>query len=233
LNDPFNNAMFHDNTELQEDNKKLKTATAQLQEELEKIKDKLTQLYLHLNNTEVTPRTMIPSPSLLVPQEPLLPMNDIQDLLNAPSNIVALFNNIDIEQAATIQAKLAKELIKLANSYKIPELTFDVQASKQRFNFSTWYSKLQTILLMFPQTASVIDNMGMVKFYENSNDVGNKALFLLIGSKVDTYFQRAIRHFTGQGDKALAFIKSQCANISNEDRTNFPPCFHDITYQGK
>lgn len=78
---------------------------------------------------------------------------------------------------------------------------------------------------MFPQTASVIEDSGTIRFYENSNDLGNKALFLLIGSKVDTYFQWAIRHFAGQGDEALAFIKSQCANISNEDRTHFHHAF--------
>jgi len=31
--------------------------------------------------------------------------------------------------------KLTKELIKLAESHKVPELKFDEQASKQRFNY--------------------------------------------------------------------------------------------------
>jgi hypothetical protein len=60
---------------------------------------------------------------------------------------------------------------------------------------------------MFPQTASVIHHDEKIGFYQNSNDFGNKALFLLIGAKVDTYFQRAIRPFAGPGDKALAFIR--------------------------
>jgi hypothetical protein len=47
----------------------------------------------------------------------------------------------------------------------------------------------------------------------------------LIGAKVDNYFQRAIRHFAGQGDKALAFIQSQCANVSNEDKSHFHHAF--------
>jgi len=47
----------------------------------------------------------------------------------------------------------------------------------------------------------------------------------LIGSKVDTYFQRAIPHFSGHGDKALAFIRSQCANISTEDKAHFHHAF--------
>jgi len=40
------------------------------------------------------------------------------------------------------QAKLAKELIKLANTYRVPELTFTDQASRRRFNFQTWFNKL-------------------------------------------------------------------------------------------
>jgi hypothetical protein len=78
---------------------------------------------------------------------------------------------------------------------------------------------------MFPQTASIIQDDGNIMFYSNSNDFGNKALFLLIGAKVDTYFQRALRHFSRQGDKALAFIKSQCINVSNEDKTHFHHIF--------
>jgi hypothetical protein len=130
-----------------------------------------------------------------------------------------------IAEDNVIQAKLAKELIKLANSYKIQELTFDVQASKRRFNFSTWFSKMQTILSLFPQTACVIQQDGTIRFYDNNNDLGNKALFLLIGTKVDTYFQRAIRHFSGQGYKALVFIQTQCANISLEDKAHFHHAF--------
>jgi uncharacterized phage infection (PIP) family protein YhgE len=40
--------------ELQQDNQKLRTATAQLQEELAKIKEELTQIYVNLNNAEPT-----------------------------------------------------------------------------------------------------------------------------------------------------------------------------------
>jgi hypothetical protein len=209
-----------ENTELQEDDRKLRTATAQLKEELDKVKAELTQIYHNLNNAEVSSN----------PKGRLLPTNaqpvdKVHDLLSAPSNTPHLLDTENKSKDISLQAKLAKELIKLASSYKIPELTFDVQASNRRFNFSTWFAKLQTILSMFPQTASVIEDSGTIRFYENSNDLGNKALFLLIGSKVDTYFQWAIRHFAGQGDEALAFIKSQCANISNEDRTHFHHAF--------
>jgi hypothetical protein len=40
------------------------------------------------------------------------------------------------------QAKLAKELIKLANTYKVPELTFTEKATKRRFNYQTCFTKL-------------------------------------------------------------------------------------------
>jgi len=50
------------------------------------------------------------------------------------------------------QAKLAKELIKLANTYRVLELTFTDQASRRRFNFQTWFNKLWPILAMFLET---------------------------------------------------------------------------------
>jgi hypothetical protein len=202
---------LYENTELKEDNVKLQTATAQLQEELDKVKAELTQIYLTLNDTaDQTPRAVVP-PNDTTTKKITASANEVQDLLaliNTPSKHQDVFDKVDNANEATQQAKLAKELIKLATSYKIPELTFDVQASKRCFNFSTWFSKLQMILSMFPQTASIIQDDGNIMFYSNSNDFGNKASFLLIGAKVDTYFQRAIRHFSGQGDKALAFIKS-------------------------
>jgi uncharacterized protein YdcH (DUF465 family) len=222
--DPFDNALYYENSELQEDNRKLQTATAQLQEELAKVKAELTQIYLNLDNAEKASNSNVEDPPR--PADTTTSVQQIQDLLSSttvpPTSYDMKIFNTD-ENA--LQAKLAKELIKLANSYKIAELTFDVQASKRRFNFSTWFSKMQTILSMFPQTASVIQHDGKIGFYQNTNDFGNKALFLLIGSKVDTYFQRAIRHFAGQGDKALAFIQSQCANISNEDKSHFHHAF--------
>jgi hypothetical protein len=216
--DPFNDILYYENTELKEDNIKLKTATAQLQEELEKIKAELTQIYINLNNADQIPATSIPAKDS-TSTVPTGSVTQVQDLLSSTEPQLTNSNE------ATLQARLAKELIKLANSYKIPELTFDIQASKRRFNFSTWFSKLQNILSMFPQTSSVVDDSGTIIFYSNSNDFGNKALYLLIGATVDNYFQRAIRHFAGQGDKALAFIQSQCANVSNEDKSHFHHAF--------
>jgi hypothetical protein len=84
---------------------------------------------------------------------------------------------------------------------------------------------MQTILSMFPETALIVQDPTTVSFYPNSKDIGNKSLFLLIGAKVDAYFQRAIRHFSGHGDKALAFIKSQCVNVSTEDKSAFYHAF--------
>jgi hypothetical protein len=200
--DPYNDILYYENTEMKEDNLKLKTATAQLQEELDKVKAELTQINLNLNKMEQTPRT---TPPITGPQMTHTATTTyIQDLFPPSPNLDTKRNNVSDE--ATLQAKLAKELIKLANSYKFPELTFDIQASKRRYNFSTWFTKLQTILSMFPQTSNVIQDSGMIMFYPNSNDFGNKALFLLIGAKVDNYFQRAIRPFAGQCDKALAFF---------------------------
>lgn len=49
--------------------------------------------------------------------------------------------------------------------------------------------------------------------------IGNRALYLLISFRVDSYFQRAIRHFEPFGNKALALLQDQCAHISREDKS--------------
>lgn len=232
MDDPYENILYYDNSELQEDHKKLQTATAQLQEELRMVKAELTQIYSNLNNDiDKSPRASTSTNTDFV-----LPntasTNDIQDLLSLVEPTpkpVDVFDWLDNANAATLQAKLAKELIKLTNSYKILDLTFDIQASKWRFNFSTWYSKMQTILSMFPQIALVVQDPSTVSFYSNSNDIGNKALFLLISATVDAYFQRAIRHFTGHGDNALAFIAiSLCQHLHRRQGT-FSSCPHHPT----
>lgn len=86
--------------------------------------------------------------------------------------------------------------MKLADAYKISELKFDVQANKRRQNYFTWSSKLQSILAMFSQTASVFKNQKITSF-QDPKDIGNKALYLLIASRVDEYFQRLIRTVEG------------------------------------
>jgi len=88
-------------------------------------------------------------------------------------------------------AKLTKELIKLAESYKVPELKFDEQASKRRFNYQAWIMKLQPILAMFTQTATVLPRDKIVPF-SDPHAIGNRALYLLVSSRTDSYFQRAI-----------------------------------------
>ena len=51
--------------------------------------------------------------------------------------------------------------------------------------------------------------------------IGNRALYLLISSRVDSYFQHAIRQFEPFGDKALELLQDQCAHISREDKSYF------------
>jgi len=60
------------------------------------------------------------------------------------------------------QAKLAKELIKLANTYNAPKLKFSEQATKHRT--AAWVTKLKTILSMFPATTTLIDQDTIVPF---------------------------------------------------------------------
>ncbi|MFN9979363.1 MAG: hypothetical protein ACK53Y_05595, partial [bacterium] len=116
--------------------------------------------------------------------------------------------------------KLTKELIKLADSYKVPELKFDEQASKRDFNYQTWIMKLQPILAMFSQTAQVLPNDKVIPF-SDPHAIGNRALNLLISSRADSYFQRAIKQFEPFSDKALALLQEQCAHISREDKSYF------------
>jgi len=123
-------------------------------------------------------------------------------------------------KSGTSLAKLTKELIKLADSYKVPELKFDEQASKRRFNYQAWLMKLQPILAMFSQTASVLPKDKVVPF-SDPHAIGNRALYLLISSRTDSYFQRAIKQFEPFGDKALELLQEQCTHISQEDKSYF------------
>jgi hypothetical protein len=125
------------------------------------------------------------------------------------------------------QAKLANELIKLADTYKMPELKFDEQAKKHRYNYHTWITKLRSILAMFSHTSSVLCDDEIIPF-DDSECIGNKALYLLIGSRVDGYFQRIIKQFEGKGDKSLELLKSQCANINALYKDHFHHLFTSI-----
>jgi len=108
---------LYENTELKEDNIKLQTATAQLQEELDKVKAELNQIYLNLNDiADQTPRAAVP-PNDTTTQKITASANEVQDLLsliNTPSKHQDKFDKVDNANKATQQAKLAKELIKLA-----------------------------------------------------------------------------------------------------------------------
>jgi hypothetical protein len=89
-------------------------------------------------------------------------------------------------------SKLTKEIIKLADTYKVPELTFDEQAARRCFNFQTWIMKLKPILTMFSQTAKVLPTDTVVPF-DDPHHIGNRVLYLLICSRVDAYFQHQHR----------------------------------------
>jgi hypothetical protein len=123
-------------------------------------------------------------------------------------------------KSGTSLAKLTKELIKLADSYKVPELKFDEQARKRRFNYQAWLMKLQPILAMFSQTASVLPHDKVVPC-SDPYAIGNHALYLLISSRTDSYFQQAIKQFEPFGDKALELLQEQCTHVSREDKSYF------------
>jgi hypothetical protein len=80
--------------------------------------------------------------------------------------------------------------------------------------------KLLPILAMFPQTSSVLPKDKVVPF-EDPTCIGNRALYLLLSARTDTYFQHAIKQFEPFGDKALELLQDQCAHISREDKSYF------------
>jgi hypothetical protein len=82
------------------------------------------------------------------------------------------------------QAKLAKELIKLGSTYKVPEL----KKLLCHLNYQGWITRLHPILAMFPETASMLNQEDIIPFIP-ADCIGNNALFLLISSRVDNYFQ--------------------------------------------
>jgi len=102
----------------------------------------------------------------------------------------------------------------LAETYKVPELCFDEQANKWRYNFHTWISKLKSIIAMFPQTASVFTGDKVV-FYSNPDCIGNKALFLLLGSRTDALYVLKTRRLqlTTSDDSLLEKLKLKTPTI--------------------
>ncbi len=72
----------------------------------------------------------------------------------------------------------------------------------------------------FPQTATVLQQ-GDIAPCPKTDCISNKALYLLIGSNKDGYFQRVIKECKGQRDKALVFVKTKCANVSALDKNYF------------
>jgi hypothetical protein len=82
------------------------------------------------------------------------------------------------QENITKLAKLTKDIIKLADTYKTPILRFDSDPIKRRKLFNAWISKIHSILCIFPQTAHVMAQgaFGSITFYDDSWNIGNKAL---------------------------------------------------------
>jgi hypothetical protein len=84
--------------------------------------------------------------------------------------------------------------------------------------------KLRPILAMFSQTATVLPGDTVIPFLD-PHSTGNRALYLLLCSRTDAYFQRAVKQFEPFGDKALELIQKQCAHISRMDKHHFHEVF--------
>ncbi len=154
-----------------------------------------------VNETQ-TDSTTVPLPTNLTsPVKSLIANFDsLSDTTKkAPKSVALSLNNYEFQRElfskmglvtqddTSKQAKLAKELIKLANTYNVPELKFSEQASKHRLAYTAWITKLKTILSMFPSTMNLI-GYDFINPFPDAICFQNKAVFLLIGSKVDAYF---------------------------------------------
>jgi len=99
-------------------------------------------------------------------------------------------------------------------------LTFSADAERRRSNYEQWFQKFKDVLAMYPQTSSVVANNSIVTF-SDPNCVGNKALYMLLASRTDRYFQRLIRRHDGNGDAALEMLKQQCAPTNSSDKHHY------------
>jgi hypothetical protein len=84
--------------------------------------------------------------------------------------------------------------------------------------------RLQPIIAIYPQTAPVLPGDKVIPFVD-PHTIGNHVLYLLLCSRVDSYFQCDIKQHEPFGDKALALIQNQCAHISREDKGYFHETF--------
>jgi hypothetical protein len=74
---------------------------------------------------------------------------------------------------------------------------------------------------MFSQTAPVLDADNEIVLFHDSNCVGNRALYMLLCSKVDNFYRNLIQREQNMGDKALKLLKSYCASCTIVDKTHF------------
>lgn len=77
---------------------------------------------------------------------------------------------------------------------------------------------------MFPQMAKVLPGDNVVLF-SDPHHIGNQALYLLLCSCVDPYFQRAVKEYEPFGDKAVELVQRKCARISSMDKLHFHEIF--------
>jgi hypothetical protein len=77
---------------------------------------------------------------------------------------------------------------------------------------------------MLPQTAAVLSGNTVNPFLDPYND-GNRALYLLVCSQTDAYFQHAVKLYEPFGNKALELMHKQCAHISRMDKHHFHETF--------
>jgi hypothetical protein len=118
-------------------------------------------------------------------------------------------------------AKLTKDLLTHSEKHKVNELKYEEQAGKRRLYFHNWLTRLAAVIKMFPQTAPVLDIDNEIVLFPDPTCIDNRALYMLLCSKVDNFYRTLIQREHNLGDRALKLLKSYCASCTLVDKNHF------------
>jgi len=118
-------------------------------------------------------------------------------------------------------AKLTKDLLTHSEKHKVNELKYEEQAGKRRLYFHNWLTRLAAVIKMFPQTAPVLAIDNEIVLFPDPTCIGNRALYMLLCSKVDNFYRTLIQREHNLGDRALKLLKSYCASCTLVDKNHF------------
>ena len=146
-------------------------------------------------------------------------------LASNDSALIHALTNLRVQNtkanSSTQLAKLTKDLLTHSEKHKVNELKYEEQAGKRRLYFHNWLTRLAAVIKMFAQTASVLDIDNDIILFSDPTCIGNRALYMLLCSKVDNFYRNLIQREHNCGDKALRLLKSYCASCTIVDKNHF------------